>query len=199
MPNADLSYADLRNVSLSYAHLYGDSTRSNFTGAVLDGAKLDHSICSGSRFTMASMVSTDFSKAQLVNCSFDGADLTDASFDTAYLQGADFSGAARVGGASLVNAAVATAAGSWTYTEQNGMPVIYSFGPTMLGAFASLTNVYCPDGNNGPCSGSKLTPIKGPFPPQPTCIPTPPAYNNCPEATPTPTPPPLAVPGQGTN
>ncbi len=88
-------------------------------------------------------------------------------------------------------------AGSWTYNE-HGMPVTYQYGPTQLGGIASLADVTCPNGEDGPCTGAKLTPImNGPFPPQPTCVPTPPCYDNCPAATPTPTPPPLAVPNPG--
>jgi len=90
-------------------------------------------------------------------------------------------------------AAVATEAGEWTFTEQNGMPVIYSYGATQLGAFATDATVTCPDAEDGPCTEGKLNPINsGPFPPVPTCVPALPNYNNCsapaPPATPTLTP-----------
>ena len=191
MPNADLSSADLRGVDLSGAHIYGDAQESKLTGALLDGADLSGAICSGSEFTNASLTGTSFNGAQLVNCRFSGADLTRTKFDCAYLQGASFAGAATVVGAHLDNAAVSTMAGSWTYTEQNGMPVVYSYGPTQLGAFATDSSVTCPDTQNGPCTSDKLNPYNsGPFPPIPTCVPLPPNYNNCnppvPPATPTP-------------
>lgn len=191
MPNTDLSSADLRGVDLSGAHIYGDAQESKLTGALLDGADLGGAICSGSEFTNASLTGASFNGAQLVNCSFSGADLTRTRFESAYLQGASFAGAATVTGAHLDNAAVATMAGSWTYTEQNGMPVVYPYGPTQLGAFATDSSVTCPDGQDGPCTADTLNPVNsGPFPPVPTCVPLPPNYNNCsapmPPATPTP-------------
>jgi len=193
MPNADLSDADLRGVDLSGAHIYGDLQRSKLTGALLDGADFTGAICSGSAFTNASLSDTSFNGAQLVNCTFSGADLTRTVFASAYLQGADFGGAASVNGAGLDNAAVATAAGSWTYTDQNGLPVTYSYGPTQLGAFASDATVTCPDAQDGPCTPEKLNPVNsGPFPAVPTCVPLPPCYDNCarPQPPPTPTPTP---------
>lgn len=192
MPNVDLGSADLRGVDLSGAHLYGDAQQVNLDGALLDGADLTGAICSGSAFTDASLTGAVFNRAQLVNTTFDGADLTRAIFSSAYLQGADFSGAASVDGARLDNAAVATMPGEWTFTEQNGMPIIYSYGATQLGAFATDDTVTCPDAQNGPCTSDTLNPVNsGPFPPVPTCVPAPPNYNNCTAPvppTPTPTP-----------
>lgn len=191
MPDADLTDADLRGVDLSGAHIYGDLGQSKLDGVLLDDADLTGAICSGSQFTGASLTGATFNSAQLVNCTFDGADLTRAIFDSAYLQGASFAGATSVAAARLDNAAVATTSGSWTYTEQNGMPVPYSYGPTQLGAFADDSSVTCPDAQNGPCAPDKLNPVNsGPFPPIPTCVPLPPSYNNCnpplPPLTPTP-------------
>lgn len=194
MPNVDLEDADLRGVDLSGAHLYGDAHEVNLDGALLDGADLTGAICSGSSFTDASLTGTIFNQAQMVNTTFDGADLAGAIFDSAYLQGADFTGAAHVEGARLDNAAVATTPGSWTFTDQNGMPVVYSYGATQLGPFATDGSVTCPDAESGPCTSDKLNPVDdGPFPPVPTCVPVPPNYNNCTAPappTPTPTPPP---------
>lgn len=193
MPNVDLTGADLRGVDLTEAHLYGDLSQTSLNGALLDNATLVNAICSGAQFTQASLSGAVLDGAQLVNCGFTGADLSDASLDTTYLQGADFSGAATVAGIRLSNAAVSTAPGTWTFTEQNGMPFVYSYGATVLGAIATESDVICPDGNSGPCIGDKLQPVtNGPFPPVPTCVPQPPNYNNCsaPPAPPTPTPPP---------
>jgi uncharacterized protein YjbI with pentapeptide repeats len=192
MPNVDLTGADLRGVDLSRAHIYGDAGETSLDQALLDGARLVDAICSGTQFTEASLRGAVLDGAQLVDCTFVGADLSNASLDTTYLQGADFSAAASVSGVSLSNAAVSTMPGEWTFTEQNGMPFVYSYGATELGGIATQTDVVCPDAEPGPCVGDKLTPIaNGPFPPQPTCIPSPPTYNNCTApAPPTPTPPP---------
>lgn len=186
MPNIDLSNADLRNVDLSGAHLYGDSTMTLLDGALLDGANLSDAICSGAEFTGASLAGAVLDGAQLVNCTFDQADLSDASFDTAYLQGADFSGAANIRGLRFSNAAISLLPGAWTFTEQNGAPVTYQYGATILGGLATDASVICPNGDNGPCVGGKLTPVmNGPFPPIPHCVPLPPNYNNCTAPTPT--------------
>jgi uncharacterized protein YjbI with pentapeptide repeats len=185
MPNVDLSNADLRNVDLSGAHLYGDSTMTLLDGALLDGANLSDAICSGAEFTGASLAGAVLDGAQLVNCTFDQANLSDASFDTAYLQGADFSGAANIRGLRFSNAAVSQMPGAWTFTEQNGAPVTYQYGATTLGGLATDASVICPNGDNGPCVGGKLTPVSnGPFPPIPHCVPLPPDYNNCTAPTP---------------
>ncbi len=193
MPNIDLTGADLRGVDLTGAHLYGDPSTTSLNQALLDGATLVNAICSGAEFTQASLTGAVLDGAQLVNCTFVGADLTSASFDSTYLQGADFSGAASVDGVRLSNAAVATMPGAWTFMEQNGMPFVYAYGATNLGGIATQSDVICPDGEPGPCVGSKLDPVtNGPFPPVPTCVPAPPNYNNCtaPAPPPTPTPPP---------
>ena len=193
MPNVDLEGADLRGVDLSHAHVYGDAQQVNLASALLDGADFTGAICSGSAFTNASLTGAIFNQAQLVNTSFAGADLTRAIFGSAYLQGANFTGAASVDGARLDNAAVATMPGTWEFTEQGGQPIIYSYGATQLGAFATDDTVSCPDAEDGPCTVAKLNPVdNGPFPPVPTCVPAPPNYNNCtrpaPPPTPTPTP-----------
>ncbi len=171
MINIDLSDADLRSVDLSNAHLYGDGQSTLLVGTQLDDADLSGAICSGTKFTTASLTNTVFNGAQLVNTSFDGADLANAKLDSAYLQGADFSTAANVIGASLSNAAVSTMPGTWTFTEQDLTSYTYEFGPTMLGEFALSNEVTCPDDTRGPCTGAKLIPVNmGPNPPIPACV-----------------------------
>jgi uncharacterized protein YjbI with pentapeptide repeats len=171
MINIDLSDADLRSVDLSNAHLYGDEQSTLLVGAQLDDADLTGAIGSDTKFTNASLTNAVFNGAQLVNTSFDGADLANAKFDSAYLQGADFSTAANVIGASLSNAAVSTASGTWSFTEQDQTSYTYDFGPTKLGAFASSNEVTCPNDASGPCTGAKLMPVNmGPNPPIPPCV-----------------------------
>ena len=174
MVDVDLTDADLRSADLSNAHLYGDAQRTRLVGTQLDSAVLVGAICSGATFATASLTDASFDQAQLVNTIFDGADLTNAKFDSAYLQGADFSTAAAVAGVSLSNAAVATTAGSWTYTEQDGTPSTFMFGPTALGAIAVEPDVTCPNDAPGPCNApATLMPVDmGPFPPVPPCIPS---------------------------
>lgn len=176
MVNADLTNADLRSADLSGAHLYGTAT---LTGALLDSADLSQAICAGAAFS-GSLTDAAFNNAVLVNATFNGADLTSAKFDTAYLQGADFSSASRVLGVSLRNAAVSTAPGSWTFTEQDGTPFTFVYGATALGALATDPSVICPNSASGPCGPGTLTPNNGPFPPQPPCIPSEQfCYENC--------------------
>ncbi|MBF6842152.1 hypothetical protein, partial [Acinetobacter baumannii] len=103
-------------------------------------------------------------------------------FPNAYLQGAAFGAAAAIQGVSLSNAAIAVAAGSWSFTEQDGTPFTYCFGPTGLGLIATSASagVICPSSEFGPCTAGKLTPIdNGPFPAKPTCVAVPPTYSNC--------------------
>ena len=195
MPDVNLSNADLRRVDLTGAHLYGDAATTLLDGALFDGATLVGAICSGAKFDAASLSGAVLDNAQLVNCTFAQADLSGASLDSTYLQGADFSGAASVINLRLSNAAISTAPGVWTFTEQNGMPFNFQFGATVLGGAASDPSVVCPNGENGPCVGAKLQPVlNGPHPPVPTCVPGPPDYDNCsapsPPATPTPAPAP---------
>jgi len=117
---------------------------------------------------------------KLVNCTFSGADLSQTNFDSAYLQGADFSGASSVEGANLSNAATSSMEGEWSFAEQNGMPVNYMYNATVLGALATDPNVICPNGDDGPCTGDKLTPLSmGPYSSVPACVPMPPSYDNC--------------------
>lgn len=179
MPDVDLTDADLRSADLSGAHLYGISRPVSLARAQLDSAVLAGAILSGTQFT-GSLNDAVLTSAVLVNADFSGANLTNAKFDSAYLQGASFASAASVTGVSLNNAAVSTAPGAWSYTEQDGSPVTYGFGATVLGALATSGVGSCPNGQFGPCTGAKLVPVaSGPFPPQPACIPLPPKYDNC--------------------
>lgn len=177
MVNVDLTDADLRSADLSGAHLYGTS---QLTGTLLDSADLSGAICAGAAFS-GSLDDTVFNQAVLVNATFNGANLTDAKFDTAYLQGANFATSTSVLGVTLRNAAVSTAPGSWTFTEQDGTPFTYSYDATQLGALATDPSVICPNNANGPCTPSTLTPVDhGPFPPIPPCVPSRDfCYQNC--------------------
>lgn len=169
MVNVDLTNADLRSADLSGAHLYGTSL---LVGTLLDSADLSGAICAGAQFS-GSLDDTVFNEAVLVNATFNGANLTNAKFDTAYLQGADFSTSTSVLGVTLRNAAVSTASGNWTFKEQDGTKFTFAYEATQLGALATDPSVICPNDASGPCTGAKLTPVaNGPFPPQPSCLPS---------------------------
>jgi uncharacterized protein YjbI with pentapeptide repeats len=193
MPGVDLTDADLRSADLSDAHIYADVTKSSLLlRTKLDSADLTNAILSGSKLS-GSFNDTTFNETVLVNCTFDQANLTNAKFDDAYLQGADFTGATSVEGASFQNAAFSTSTAclaggppkppqgcEWHFTEQDGTPVIVVYGATVLGALATDPSVLCPDGEDGPCTPAKLTPMSGgPFPPVPACVPAPPKFCNC--------------------
>ena len=177
MVNVDLTDADLRSADFSGAHLYGTA---QLVGTLLDSADFSGAICAGAAFS-GSLDDTVFNQTVLVNASFNGANLTDAKFDTAYLQGANFSTSTSVLGVTLRNAAVSTAPGSWTFTEQDGTPFTYNYAATQLGALATDPSVICPNNANGPCTPGTLTPVNnGPFPPIPPCVPSRDfCYENC--------------------
>ena len=84
-------------------------------------------------------------------------------------------------GVTLRNAAVSTAPGSWTFTEQDGTPFTYEYAATQLGALATDPSIICPNNANGPCGPGTLTPVNnGPFPPIPPCVPSREfCYENC--------------------
>jgi uncharacterized protein YjbI with pentapeptide repeats len=201
MTDIDLSDADLRSVNLTAAHLYGDVQQTLLIRTRLDSANFSKAVCSGARFS-GSLSNAVFVGAQLVNTIFNGATLTNTKFDDAYLHGADFSAASGVTGASLSNAAVSAAPGTWSFTEQDGTPFTIRYEATKLGPLATDPMVRCPNGSHGPCCPSgdvmqclteKLKPVgQGPHPPVPPCVPRPPRFNNCitplPTATLRPTP-----------
>jgi len=177
MVNVDLTDADLRGVDLTGAHLYGNSL---LVRTRLDSANLAKAICAGAAFS-GTLTNATFNDAVLVNATFNGAVLTNAKFDTAYLEGADFSTASAVAGVTLRNASVSTMPGTWMFTEQDGRPYVIDYGLTKLGALAVSSSITCPDNEPGPCTAAKLTPVsKGPYPPQPPCIPARAfCYENC--------------------
>lgn len=175
MVNVDLTDADLRGADFSNAHLYGTS---KLERTLLDSAVFSKAICAGTTFS-GSFNDTVFTGAVLVNATFNGANLTDAKFDSAYLQGTNFSAASTVLSATLSNSQVSTEAGTWTFTEQNGITFEFEYAATELGAFATDPTVTCPNGADGPCTPSTLTPVdNGPFPPIPPCVPS---YKFCDE------------------
>ncbi|MDX2166122.1 MAG: pentapeptide repeat-containing protein [Deltaproteobacteria bacterium] len=204
MTDVDLSDADLRSVDLTSAHLYGDTAFTKLIRTRLDSANFSHAICSQVHFS-GTMNNAVFTGAQLVNAVFNGATLTNAKFSDAYLQGADFANATGTTGTGLSNAAVAAAAGTWSFTEQDGTPFVVRYEATKLGRLATDPSVVCPDGTRGPCCpngdlaaclNAKLKPVRnGPHPPIPPCVPKAPRYDNCitprPTATPRPTPTPV--------
>jgi uncharacterized protein YjbI with pentapeptide repeats len=199
MPDIDLTDADLRSVDLTGAHLYGEQTQTLLVRTRLDSAVFVNAICSGAHFS-GSLNNAAFVGAQLVNTVFNGATLTGVKFDDAYLQGTDFSNAVSATGASLSNAAVSGAAGTWNFTEMDGTPFTIRYEATKLGLLGTDSSVRCPDGRLGPCCPSanvamclneKLKPVRnGPFPPVPACVPKPPRYDNCVTPMPTRTPTP---------
>lgn len=87
---ADMAYANIRNVSFSGARL----RQSNMTLATMDGVNFDVANLSianlyGARFTGASFKGADLTDAVLVGGSFDNADFTDANLTNANLSGAE--------------------------------------------------------------------------------------------------------------
>ena len=182
MLGADLTSADLRSVTLAGAHIYGGNQANggvSFVNASLDGADLSGALIPAGVFS-GSLTNASFNAAMLVNATFSGANLSYARFNSAYLQGVDFSAASSMNGTSLNNASVATAAGSWSFTEQDGTPYTYPYGATKLGLAATTADAFCPSSETGPCTGTKLTPLDGgPYPPVPACTPAPPTWTNC--------------------
>lgn len=176
MPGVDLSNADLRSVDLTQAHIYG---KAKFVKTQLDSADLSLALLPEAQFS-GSLTNASFNGALLVNAIFNGASLSNAKFDSAYLQGVDYSSAVNVRGLSLNNAAVSTASGVWSYTDQDGQPTSYAYGATNLGLLATDAGSYCPSNQPSPCQGRNLLPSgSGPYPPAPACIPRPPKYCNC--------------------
>jgi hypothetical protein len=117
----------------------------------------------------------------LVDAVFDAAVLSNAKFNGAYLLGTNFATAASVVGVDLTNAAASTGSGNWQFIELDGTPHTYAYVATPLGQIATSSEVVCPSGDTGPCSGDKLAPVKvPPYPLQPPCIPLRKySYQNC--------------------
>lgn len=183
MVGVDLSDADLRSADLSYAHIYQTVANTvTFTKARLDSALLDHALLIEADFSGASLTSTVFSNAVLVNAKFGSALIQGAKFDSAYLQGTSFKGAVNVTGVSLNNGAISTAVGYWNDTDNAGNAFTYQYLATDLGALATDTGSFCPNGSKSPCTSddSKKPSAAGPnWPVKPPCVPAPPTWGNC--------------------
>ena len=171
MPGANFSDADLRSVSMSGAHIYG--TGVSFQRARLDAASLDGAYLMQASFVSASLNDTSLAGASLVDATFDAATLNNAKLTSAYLQGADFGSAAALVGVDLTNANVATSDDTWQFTEIDGTPYSFAYTSTNLGIMGvSSSQVVCPSGDIGPCTGAKLVSTKvPPYPVKPPCIP----------------------------
>jgi uncharacterized protein YjbI with pentapeptide repeats len=170
MPGANFSDADLRSVSLSGVHMYGDGA--TFERARLDGASLDGAFLMQAAFVSASLNDANLAGAALVGATFDNAVLSNAKLDGAYLQGTNFATAASVVGADLTNAVISTSDGTWQFVEVDGTPMSFAYSGTALSLIAATSDAVCPSGDPGPCTGAKLVPIKAPpYPVRPACIP----------------------------
>jgi hypothetical protein len=167
--------ADLSGTTLSHA----DLTDAILTEANLDGAILTNAVLASGLLDFTSLRHAMLDEVQAGVAPGSGA------------RGANFTGATSVEGASFQNAAFSTSteclAGgtepppcTWSFTEQDGTPVIVAYGATVIGALATDPSMLCPDGEDGPCTPAKLTPMSGgPFPPVPACVPAPPKFCNC--------------------
>lgn len=180
MPQADFTDADLRSVKFDNAHVYGAV---KFIRARLDSASMVGTNLGEANFSQASLTNTQFRNAVLVNANFSSANLQNADLYGSYVQGASFVTTASVAGANLENAYVSTASGSWSFTESDSTPFVYSYDATALGDLGSTVRgtATCPSGELGPCTGTKLQPTSSvPYPPPPpACIPVGPDYDNC--------------------
>ena len=194
MPGANLQDADLRHVSCTDVHLYGAGA--SVARALLGNTNFDNAIVSSLDFSGATLVGASFVGAQLVNCNFSLADVEGVSFQTARLEGANFTGA-NMTNANLTNATVArqdangvvlvyegtqwtcknwcnnaVPDGAWSFTDQDGQSYTVTFTETLLN---TNTATRCPNRTNlGPCTNvATLTPTTPPFPPVPSCVPSP--------------------------
>jgi len=181
MPNVNLEGADLRNVRLAGAHLYGKNA--TLQNAKMDGVDLAGCVASGMDFTNAKASNANFDYAVLVNCKFVGASLAGAHFHLAYLQGTDFT-QAFLAGADLTSASFDVdpntlcldvygkpIANTWCYTGPDGQ--VYEVIVKAPKPPTSTPNMTCPDGAGGPCTpAERHKPIgPGPYPPKPECLP----------------------------
>jgi uncharacterized protein YjbI with pentapeptide repeats len=176
--NADFTDAQLSGVNFAGAYLYGGSASVsgatmpgvNFAGAYL--TSLDLSNVRGKNLAGAV-----FDGACLLNCNLTGTIVVPdvhgkgGSFVSACLQGADLSGA-NLAGATMVDAAIAAPCPSPGTCR---FPVTLRFGDmhvtveitvldpgTILPASATSNATVCPNRQNGPCTGSKLTSPRAP-------------------------------------
>ena len=204
MPNSDLRYADLRLADFSNAHIYtsNPATPMNFTGAKLDYANFSNAIVAAANLTQASAAHTAFTGAFATNIDFNSAVLTESEFIGAYLEGADFTGAAaNMTGVNFTNATFSMACdpndpnsvciydpnsaawvhrSSWTYTDQNGQAIPFSYGLTNLAGAGSVPTIYWPSGQTGTLTLQLAVPQHtSPYPPAPPCLPVGPCYCNC--------------------
>ncbi len=205
MPGAKLDHADLRHANLSYVHLYGTPAtvagalmgNANFNGAILSGLIFTGAQLQNTNFLAAQLVGCPFNSADVTGAHFEsahleGADFTGANMASAYLTNAALS--RRGDYQSYTNQVLVYSNGVWTckptssqtwcgktqgtwsYTEQNGIPYTILFNETVLTAKSTTT---CPDAlNTNNCTTvAELTPINPPFPPVPDCVPS--ATNWC--------------------
>jgi Pentapeptide repeats (8 copies) len=105
---ADLSFADLRGIDLSFANLRGadlkgaNLSQSILKGADLQGANLNRANLNGARLQGANLGQTQIAWGSLVGADLSGANLRESSLDAATLtratlQGTDLSGACLYG------------------------------------------------------------------------------------------------------
>jgi len=109
--NADLEWADLREVDLSLGRLWGASLENaNVSGAVLPGAGLCHARLAGAILADTELICAQFESADLRRADLRRSHLEGADFSFAILVGTRFQGATldgcRVYGASVWNVEV---------------------------------------------------------------------------------------------
>lgn len=204
MPGANLDHADLRHANFTSVHLYGTPAtvsgalmgNANFGGAILSGLDFKAAQLQNVNFQGAQLVGCPLNNAIVTNANFasahlEGADFTGANMASAILTNAALSRRGDFGtytnqvlvynGTQWTCQPTSTQkwcgkpTGTWSYTEQNGIPYTVLFNETVLTATATTT---CPNATIGTCATvDQLTPVVPPFPPVPDCVPS--ATNWC--------------------
>lgn len=156
-----------------------------FGEAILSGLNLRNADLNNAIFQSAQLVGCPFNNANVTNANFAGAHLEGADFTGATMASAKLTNAAlsRRGdfgsytdqvlvydGTQKIWTCQPTSTqnwcgkttGSWSYTEQNGIPYTITFTETVLNADSSTV---CPNASFGPCATvNQLTPLTPPFP-----------------------------------
>ena len=177
--NAVLTDADLSNAKLTGAHIY---QKVDLSRATLDGVNFSGALMAELTFS-GSIKNAIFDRAVLVNATFDNSVLDETTFNGAWLTGVNFTGASSVTNVHLTNACVSSQDGRWSFPE---LRRTFPYKKTVLGALATDTSVFCPNGNNqkaccpsgdvATCAAASITPQEAPNsdlsqPNAPPCLP----------------------------
>jgi hypothetical protein len=169
-----LSGLSFRNAQLKSANFYG--------------AQLVSALFNNADVSFASFENTHLEGADFTGAKMDGTVLTNAavavrgSFQSYTDQVLVYNGSLWTCQPSSSQKWCGKPYGTWSYTEQNGIPYTVTFTETLLAAASTTT---CPDASRGDSAGSDscrslvaVTPVKPLFPTVPACVPS--ATNWCP-------------------